>query len=202
MMASRFTVLLPVKAPGRGKSRLALPDRAALVHAFVLDTIAALRASSYVDQVLVVSDDPDAGFGVPVLPDAGGGDLNRALRRAADEAGGEAIAAMLPDLPALRTRDVDAALSRVDRGRWFVADHGGTGTTLLAAAGVPLEPAFGADSAARHRSSGAVEIAGDLVSLRLDVDTAEDLHVAVALGVGKNTAAVLPRQEAPPQRQA
>ncbi|RYE74281.1 MAG: 2-phospho-L-lactate guanylyltransferase, partial [Myxococcales bacterium] len=95
-MSLRFSVLLPVKAPGRGKTRLELPDRAPLVRAFALDAIAALRGSSYVDEVLVVSDDADLDLGAPVLPDHGEGDLNRALARAAASLVSSRVAAMLP----------------------------------------------------------------------------------------------------------
>lgn len=198
-MAPRFTVLLPVKTPGRGKTRLAVPDTAPVVRAFVLDAIAALQQSSRVAEVYVVCDDAAAGFGVGVLPDRGEGDLNLALARAAESLPATAIAAMLPDLPALRTADVDDALAQVAGGRAFVADHVGTGTTLLAAVDVPLAPAFGRDSAAAHRASGAREITGALTTLRLDVDTLGDLTDAVTLGVGKNTAAALPGPGAPPQ---
>lgn len=202
-MASRFTVLLPVKSPGRGKSRLALSDRGALAHAFVLDAIAALEASPYVDRVLVICDEASTDFGVPVLPDRGEGDLNTALTHAAEEvaASSSAVAALLPDLPALRTADVDEAMEQFHgMGRWFVSDHVGSGTTMLAAVGLPLAPAFGRDSAGRHRDSGAIEVKGELLSLRLDVDTLADLHVAREIGVGRNTAAVLPRGKTPPQR--
>lgn len=200
-MTPRFAVLLPVKSPGRGKSRLAFNDRAALTRAFVLDTIAALKASTYVDQVYVVCDDPAVDFGVPVLADRGAGDLNAALVGALAQIPATAAAVVLPDLPALRTADVDTAFSAIDgEGRWFVSDHLGLGTTFLATVGGALRPAFGRDSAARHRQGGAGEIGGELASLRLDVDTLADLEAARQLGVGKNTAAVLPRKEAPPQR--
>ncbi|HBF83914.1 MAG TPA: 2-phospho-L-lactate guanylyltransferase, partial [Streptomyces sp.] len=68
------------------------------------------------------------------------------------------------------------------------------GTTFLSAApGVELRPAFGGASRARHRASGAVEIpAAGLDSVRRDVDTGEDLRVALELGVGRWTAALRP----------
>lgn len=202
-MTLRFSVLLPVKLPAVGKSRLQLLDEALrprLVRAFVLDVIEVLQRSSYVESVQVICADPDADFGVPVLADAGGGSLNRALRLAAEQCPADrGVVAVLPDLPALRLTDFDNALAQCTWGRGFVADHAGTGTTLLAAYGMALDPCFGSDSARRHRDSGAKEITGELATLRLDVDTADDLADAQRLGVGTNTAAVLPPREAPPQ---
>jgi 2-phospho-L-lactate guanylyltransferase len=59
------------------------------------------------------------------------------------------------------------------------------------APGVAFRPMFGGASRARHASAGAVELFLDGVpGLRRDVDTPEDLRVAVALGAGFRTAAV------------
>jgi 2-phospho-L-lactate guanylyltransferase len=69
-----------------------------------------------------------------------------------------------------------------------VADAHGTGTTLLTAVVCPLDPRFGPDSARAHRDSGAVALSGDWPGLVQDVDTEEDLRVALALGTGPQTA--------------
>jgi 2-phospho-L-lactate guanylyltransferase len=100
---------------------------------------------------------------------------------------------MLADLPCLRTPDLETALSQAaaQGRRAFVADAAGTGTTLLAApAGVELDPRFGPGSAAAHAASGAHAITGPLASLRLDVDTTDDLDRALRLGAGPETAQV------------
>ncbi|WOF23398.1 2-phospho-L-lactate guanylyltransferase [Microbacterium betulae] len=103
-------------------------------------------------------------------------------------------AVLLGDLPALRPSDLDAALvlaGIVDRG--LVPDAEGTGTTLVTArASIPLSPAFGTDSAARHRAAGHVDLdVGASSTLRRDVDTAAQLAAALALGAGPRTAALL-----------
>lgn len=74
--------------------------------------------------------------------------------------------------------------------RAFLADAAAIGTTLLAASpGRELLPAFGGDSRARHRASGAAELRLDAVhSVRQDVDTRDDLRAALTLGVGPRTA--------------
>lgn len=198
---SPFVVLVPVKPPALGKSRLAgLPDdrRSALATAFARDTVAAARAAARVAEVMVVTDDYAFAAsaredGCAVLPDGVSGSLNGSLVQAAAEARRRwptyGIAGLCADLPALRADDLDAALAQV-AGPSYVADHAGTGTTLYAV--LPdddFAPRFGADSAAAHAAAGAQPLAGDLVSLRLDVDDAGDLGRALVLGVGVHTAA-------------
>ena len=82
-----------------------------------------------------------------------------------------------------------ATAARYERS--FVADRQGTGTAALFAFGVPLGPLFGADSASRHRDSGAIELVGAWPGLRCDIDTPDDLAAARVLGVGAATAAAV-----------
>lgn len=194
-----FTLLVPVKAWARAKTRLRSDPASAggLPAAFALDVLAAASTSPRVTHSYVVTAQSDfRPPGTEVLPDEGGGDLNAALRAAETRVRalrpGSGLAVLLADLPCLRTQDLTEALGRRDADRWFVADAPGTGTTLLVAApGIDLDPHFGEGSAARHRSSGAVEVTGGLAGLRLDVDTAEDLARAGELGVGRHTAAII-----------
>jgi 2-phospho-L-lactate guanylyltransferase len=195
--------VLPVKRLADAKSRLrgALPDvpHDRLVLAMARDTVTAVLACRLVSRVLVVTDDPAAAAelgaaGAERVPD-GRADLNAALVRGAGHAPGSAVVALTADLPALRSRDLAAALAAVPTapGRGYVADITGTGTAMLAAyAGVPLDPRFGPDSAGAHAASGAARLDGDWASLRRDVDTAADLAAATALGLGSATAALLP----------
>ena len=198
----RFAVLVPVKPPARGKSRLVgLPEeqRAALATAFARDTVAAAMAAERVAAVMVVTDDAAfaavaAADGCATLPDGVTGDLNASLVQAALEAGRRwpsyAVATVCADLPALRSADLDAALARVPvDGTAFVADARGDGTTTYAASSAALfAPRFGPGSGQAHAASGAAEIAGDLASLRQDVDDVGDLGRAMVLGVGAHTA--------------
>lgn len=200
MTTRAFSLLVPIKDARDAKSRLgAVGDerRMTLMAAFARDAISA--ATSVASTTVYVVGDADAladlldGFDVTVLPDQGAGSLNRALAQAADQvaAPGVGVAALLADLPCLRAADLDAALQAAGDlgGRSFVADAAGTGTTLLVAApGVRLDPRFGAGSAQAHRTSGAAALTADLTSLRLDVDTTDDLAGALAFGVGQYTA--------------
>ncbi|MBT8225045.1 MAG: 2-phospho-L-lactate guanylyltransferase, partial [Dactylosporangium sp.] len=71
-------------------------------------------------------------------------------------------------------------------------DAAGTGTVLLTAPSpAVLAPAFGGGSAGTHEASGARRLDGAWPGLRRDVDTAADLAVAVDLGTGPRTCALL-----------
>ena len=209
MTTPRIAVLIPVKDGPGAKSRLRVvgdTGRADLMAAFARDAISAASRVALAD-VYVVGDAPNLreladSLDVPVLADEGRGDLNAALRAGVERLPrtGSGVAVMLADLPCLRPADLEAALAEaVERGgRTFVADSAGTGTTLLvAAAGSELDPRFGRGSAAAHLDSGAARMGEDLTSLRLDVDTTDDLERALSFGVGDATrrvAAALDRQ--------
>ena len=214
--AHRWSVIVPFKGTPGGKSRLSqyfgIPARRALALAFLQDTVRAVQAVPAVARILVVSNDPGlgsalAGFAGPateVLADPGGG-LNAAvshgIHQARDIDPEAFMAALTGDLAALQPADLslalDAAVAQADRGRPLavVADRDGTGTTMITAApGVGVVPHFGIDSCALHEAAGHVLISlPTSSSLRLDIDSAEDLYRATALtpGAGPATRAVL-----------
>ncbi|WP_241968497.1 2-phospho-L-lactate guanylyltransferase [Streptomyces sp. ICBB 8177] len=210
-----WDVVVPVKRLGAAKSRLADTAgeavRPRLALAFALDTVSAALACPAVRAVAVVTDDPLAArelaaLGARVVPGAPAG-LNAALahgeRAVREEDPWAPVAALNADLPALRPGELALVLADAaregapghapDAPRAFLADAAGVGTTLLAAApGAALAPGFGGASRARHRASGAREIALlGVDSVRRDVDTGEDLRVALSLGVGPRTAAAV-----------
>ncbi|WP_051215275.1 2-phospho-L-lactate guanylyltransferase [Granulicoccus phenolivorans] len=191
--------VVPVKDLATAKSRLggvdALRQRLALLMA--ADTIRALNA--VVDRVIVVSEVPGIGsflrrYGAhaDVLGDPGTG-LNGAFAAGAEQAlalGADVVVACVADLPALTPATIRAVLDQLPRpGRGFVPDAEGTGTCLVLAAGVELAPAYGPDSARRHRDSGALELTAAAAE-RLDIDATTDL-VSAAPGVGPATSSVL-----------
>jgi 2-phospho-L-lactate/phosphoenolpyruvate guanylyltransferase len=203
----RWTVLLPAKSLPGAKSRLtgATGDAAAhreLVLAIRADTIAAARAAEGVSRLVLVVDTAAAARQAPLAFVQTRPGLNAALAEAAADAAtrwpAHGVAALVGDLPALLPDDLAAALAQASAsGRAFVPDAAGTGTTLLTALpGRPLEPAFGAGSAARHGAGAAVIAAG--ASLRHDVDTADDLAAAARLGLGPATTAVLAQLSSSP----
>ncbi len=205
----QWTLVIPVKPLARAKSRLSdtATDglRPGLALAFAQDTVAAALACPAVKDVAVVTGDALAGrelggLGARIVPDEPGGGLNAALEHAAAAVRASrpdsAVAALNADLPALRPLELARVLdAAAEFPRAFLPDAAALGTTLLAAApGRELLPAFGEDSRARHRASGAVELPlDDVDSVRQDVDTGDDLRSALALGVGPRTAAMAAR---------
>lgn len=209
-------VLVPVKALGLAKSRLAHvldpESRADLVLAMLRDTLDAALAAGDI-QATVITSDPRAAAvaracGARVLADPGApgpgsesaDPLNAALNAAAEHVRnrtpGVALLALQADLPALRPHELASALADAQRvGRAIVADHTGAGTAALlhCVPDEPLRAKFGTDSAHRHVESGARALTGDLPGLRLDVDTVADLEAAARLGAGPATASALVR---------
>ena len=203
-----WVVVVPVKRADIAKSRLTgVTDdqRVELARAFPADCVAAAVACHEVRAVVAVTDDAVAaaqlrGLGAHVIPDEPDAGLNPALRHAQafvratyDDAG---VAVLSGDLPALRPAELGTSLKRAQgHDRAYLADAAGHGTTLLtAAAGVDLQPRFGAGSSHEHLSTGAHRLADDgLDSVRRDVDTPEDLRAAMRLGVGPHTTEVLER---------
>jgi len=203
-----WSLVVPLKPLVRAKSRLSgaagAQFRPRLALAFALDTVTAALACKNVQDVAVVTDDGVAGerlaaLGARIVPDTPAGGLNAALSHGAGAVRarrpGAAVAALNADLPALRPAELELVLHSASLfPRAFLADAADIGTTLLTAtSGAELEPAFGGASRARHLASGAREItAPGVPSVRRDVDTAEDLLAALALGVGPHTARQAP----------
>ncbi|MEV0640324.1 2-phospho-L-lactate guanylyltransferase [Streptomyces sp. NPDC050619] len=211
----QWTLVIPLKALARAKSRLSDTAhdglRPGLALAFAQDTVAAALACPSVKDVAVVTNDALAGrelgaMGARIVPDEPSGGLNAALAHAEavvrTTRPQSAVAALNADLPALRPLELARVLdAATEFPRAFLPDAAAIGTTLLAAiAGRELRPLFGTDSRARHRASGAAELALAAVdSVRQDVDTGDDLRAALALGVGPRTAAAAARLLIPGQ---
>ncbi|MER7566596.1 2-phospho-L-lactate guanylyltransferase [Streptomyces sp. NPDC097941] len=211
----QWTLVIPLKPLARAKSRLSDTAgdgvRPGLALAFAQDTVAAALACPAVGDVAVVTDDALAGrelaaLGARIVPDEPRGGLNAALAHGAAVVRStrpeSPLAALNADLPALRPLELARVLDAAAQfPRAFLADAAAIGTTLLAARGdAELRPAFGPDSRARHRASGAAELPlTEVDSVRQDVDTGEDLRAALALGVGPRTAAAAARLLIPGQ---
>jgi len=197
-------VVVPVKPPAVGKSRLTgLSDQARrdVAEAIALDTAQAAASTPGVTAVLVVTDDfrlasSMRALGCEVIPDGTTEDLNATLVQAVAEVvrrwPGAVPVALCADLPGLRPVELAMVLrevvGHVAAGRSaFVPDRAGTGTTLYAAPAAHFAPRFGAESAASHRSAGAVEAGVTATSVRTDVDDLADLDAALVAGVGPHT---------------
>lgn len=200
-------LIIAVKRLTAAKSRLAAlfdPEaRERVVLAMLIDTITAARNVPAVHSVTVVTPDPHASraardLGAAVVADPTEPNHPDPLNNAILAACGQVseltsnIVVLQGDLPALQSGELAEALADAAlHQRSFVPDRQGTGTAALFAFGVPLDPRFGTDSAARHRDSGAVELVGAWPGLRCDIDTPDDLAAARVLGVGAATTAAV-----------
>ena len=199
----QVTAVVPVKLLMLAKSRLALPaeQRRVLALAFVVDTITALVQSPRVAGVLVMTSDRIVAGRLRPLPvrvtaeeGAGlGSAVHSGIRAATSRAPGLGVAVVPADLPCLRAEDVTqvVAAGLIADGA-FVPDRATTGTTLLILPpGAPAVARYGPGSAARHRSLGLKPLYDAPTRTRHDVDTLDDLRLALPLGLGRETAAVV-----------
>jgi 2-phospho-L-lactate/phosphoenolpyruvate guanylyltransferase len=202
--AGDVALIIAVKRLAAAKTRLApvfsAPTREKVVLAMLIDTLTAASGVESVGSITVITPDDAAaaaasGLGAGVLadptPEGHPDPLNNAIavaeRMIAESFSNTVV--LQGDLPALQTQELAEAIAAArQHGRSFVADRLATGTAALCAFGTTLDPEFGADSAARHRRSGAIELTGAWPGLRCDVDTPADLAAARRLRVGAATA--------------
>ena len=198
--------LIPLQAPGVGKTRLAAvldPDqRASLAVAMLADVADALHTGGITEVVVAaggrgaaeVTD--DLGLAVVVDP-PGCRDLNGALRAAtARFAADRDVLVVAADLPRIRGRDVRSLLDSDAEVVVAPTAAGGTGA-LLRRPGSVIATAYGAGSAQHHldlaRRAGARAAVVDRDGLFHDVDTFTDLVALHEVELGPATAALLPR---------
>jgi 2-phospho-L-lactate/phosphoenolpyruvate guanylyltransferase len=218
--------ILPIKTFARAKHRLAeavgAAERRELAEAMVLDVLEALGAVDGLDDLIVVTGEPQAAAAAREHRAEVVHDSEEAGQSAAATLGvstallrGAGRVLLVPgDCPALDPEEVAALLARdADGARRFgrpparrvviVPDRHGSGTNaLLLTPPDAVPPAFGAGSFARHaalaRAAGATAKVASVPSLGLDVDTPGDLaelHSALAARPhgARRTRAVLAR---------
>lgn len=203
-MTRRTIAVVPFRAPGVGKTRLAgllTPTRRAVLStAMLADVVAALRAAR-VDEILVAAGGPGAvaaatRLGVPAVADPPhAADLDAVL--AAITAGLDVAADVLilaADLPRSTAGDLRSVLD--GDGDVVLAPTRDAGTAaLLRRAGHRIPTAYGPSSAVRHRQlavlHGAAYAEVRAPGLLDDVDTVGDVHALAAAPVGPATAGAL-----------
>lgn len=197
--------IVPVKPLRRGKSRLAgaltEDERTALNQTLLERTIKALIESKEVDQVLVVSRDPQAltiarNQGAKTVQEDGQPHLNTALKRATVMAQmhlAHGVLALPADLPLLKPDDVRVLIDKAVKPPVVVIapDRHGKGTNaLLMVPPGQIEYDFGEGSFYRHceraKKSGARLEIVELPSLGLDLDLPEDLEMIKKFEAQKN----------------
>ena len=203
MHRDRVVAVVPLRAPGDGKTRLApaldRDARAALAGAMLADVVAALRGADV--HVVVAAGGPSAAAAGSalrtdvIMDPPGTTSLDLAVEHARRQL--EPLAALLvvqADLPLLRPADVEAVLASESAVVVAPTDDGGTSALLRRPAGV-VPTAYGRDSARTHRrlavDAGITPHVVRRPGLALDVDVHEDLRALAGRAVGPATAAVL-----------
>ena len=191
-----FWAIVPVKPLRRGKSRLSgilsEDESADLNRALLQHTLQTLSGLREVDEVLVVSRDPQVltiarNHGARTVREDGQPDLNTALKRAtviAQVYATRGVLVLPADLPLISREDALALVERAtDPPVVVIAPdrHGkGTNALLISPAGL-IEYDFGEDSFQRHcelvkKAGVRLEIV-NLHSLGLDLDSPEDYEI-------------------------
>ena len=191
-----FWAIVPVKPLRRGKSRLAgiltEDERADLNRSLLQHTLQILSELREVDDVLVVSRDPQVltiarNHGARTVREDGQAELNTALKRAtviAQVYATRGVLVLPADLPLISREDALALVERAtDPPVVVIAPdrHGkGTNALLISPAGL-IEYDFGEDSFQRHcqlvKQAGARLEVVNLHSLGLDLDSPEDYEI-------------------------
>ena len=189
--APRCWALVPAKAPGVGKSRLASAlgdaERAALVETMLAHVLDTLLDSAAVERVLLLGPDrPSLDPRIERIDEAGDGlnaALDTAFREIAARPGApDRLIVIHGDLPLLQRADVRLLCTVPDDKIGIAPDRHGVGTNALS---LPLPRArefvfrFGTDSAARHVREAEEHIFGiqTILSdgLEKDIDEPVDL---------------------------
>jgi len=206
--------ILPIKNLDVAKSRLATElspgFRRALVEAMFSDTLVALRRTTEITRILVITSDNLAqqiagGHGAELLDDTATGHSEAAtigIRQALED-GVERVILVPGDCPLLDPKELDTLLTTDygSRSAIVIPDRHGTGTNaLLLTPPSALTPSFGADSCARHielaEHQGTKAQVVQVPSLALDIDTPDDLAtlnttIATTRGGAANTRGML-----------
>jgi 2-phospho-L-lactate guanylyltransferase len=186
--------ILPAKSFDNAKQRLApafqLGHRTALVEAMFSDSLIALRRTTAIERIIVVTADRIAGRiaggnGADVLDDTTHSHSEAAelgIARAI-ELGARRALVVPGDCPMLDPAELEALLAHpvADRSVVIVPDRHGEGTNaLLLTPPNALTPAFGEGSRQRHIdlavAQGSTPEVVEVPSLGLDVDTPEDME--------------------------
>lgn len=191
--------LIPLKTPGRGKTRLSArlseSDRKQLVETMLAGVLDALAASRHVDNIAIVGMSPQyCPPGVIHITDPGHG-LNAALtygRQQLQAAGVSELLVLHADLPLVASSDIDEFILCGRRQHIALAsDHHGHGTNAI----YLRQPenfafSFGRHSLARHLAQAEARNLMPALSqargLMFDLDTVQDLNClqTVTLPIG------------------
>lgn len=200
---SAWSVFLPLKDLSTGKSRLNVPleaDRIALIKAMACDLIDALLTVKNVASITIVGVNhlelgvrADARLS-SYIPEAISG-INSDLSHAIGNS--KMIAAILPDLPAVTSKEIALALELAEGHiQSYIPDFTDIGTTAYFSTDREhFSPQFGENSARSHSMNGADQLSHPTFwGIRRDCDDLDDLLEIPPSALGFATRSALSRQ--------
>ncbi|QUT07178.1 2-phospho-L-lactate guanylyltransferase [Sphingobium phenoxybenzoativorans] len=182
----RWTAIVPLKADGQRKTRLAgmlRPEARSMLSLRMFNhVVAVLRDHPRIGRIVLLACEPTDGWDGGWLADDGRG-LNEELD-AARMATGHATLVVHADLPLLVVEDMDVLLWVAERhGVALAPDRHGVGTNAVAIADMrDFRFKFGPDSFRTHLKQASDYGIVRRVGLAHDVDTQEDLQFVDACG--------------------
>lgn len=182
-----WTAVIPLKGSGERKSRLAgrldTGQRQRLATALFRHVAETVSASPLVAEVTVLSNPCPPEWQGGFHLDQGRG-LNVELTELAGLMGQRPLLVVHADLPFVSIEDIAVLLAAAGGGAAIAPDRHGTGTNAIAVSSPSgFAFAFGADSCTRHlAASGNRAAIVARPGLGLDIDTPDDLDVALRLG--------------------
>jgi 2-phospho-L-lactate guanylyltransferase len=195
----QWDVFLPLKQFAAGKSRLStIPDhfRVSLIKAMANDLIEVLLQIPQITTITIVGVDHTQLTSAtnsrlksfPILEPI---DINSDLQLAIGES--KRIAIFLPDLPSVKAVEILRALALASTNRTsFIADHNSIGSTAFFSTVGKVATHFGINSAAAHRSAGAIELIDpQFKGIKADCDDWSDLLAIAANDLGHATRALM-----------
>jgi 2-phospho-L-lactate/phosphoenolpyruvate guanylyltransferase len=199
-------LLIPIKDPARGKTRLSellsAQERARLVWAMFEDVCRAVSACKRADRIVIVTSFAPAieraqASGWDVLIEESqiseSASVDRASRRLA-ESGFDSVMRLPADVPCVQASDIDEllAIDLARPGAALAPSREGTGTNAIIRTPPDLFPSrFGPDSLRLHKQEAArvgVEcLIVENARIALDIDEPSDIELLLERGRGTET---------------
>lgn len=201
------TVVIPVKG-SNPKSRLSgilgSEARRELVEVMIQDVLRTVGEAGLLDHTLVISADPEilrfaSHYGARPIREEGESGVNAAVEMAMNQTSDDEGWLILPaDIPFITKRDVSRALEFAEAGAEVVISpsRGLDGTNLLLfRSGTKMKLSYDKDSFRAHLAAAARSGFSVAVycskTVTLDIDSVEDIDLALASGVRNTTTAFL-----------
>jgi 2-phospho-L-lactate guanylyltransferase len=191
------TAVIPIKQLEDAKQRLSgllnLDERKRLFQAMVEDVLTAVEACTYIDRIVVVTDDQTVaelarGFGAEIRPEPDSPGLIEAVTETGKQLAAEGVSCMLflpGDVPLVTPEELEVVLEGFgisDKPEFMIVPASDLGGSNCVACSPPdcMSFAFGVDSFRKHlgvaKDRGINPQVAKLPGIGLDIDTPSDVN--------------------------